>query len=166
MTRLHFTALGLVLLAIGLQATGPAPTNPSFDERATLERTTAVPADVARTFARACNDCHSNQTNWRWYTYVAPISWLTVGHVHQGRAELNFSIWGTYGERMRETRLRAICQQSRDEAMPLPSYVLVHPGAKLSPDEVRSICEWTATSSITFQSDSHRSPTRPGRASR
>jgi hypothetical protein len=144
MTRLQWTALGLASLVILLQATSPAHTNPAFDERETLARTTAVPADVTRALARACNDCHSNQTNWRWYTYVAPISWLTVGHVNQGRAELNFSTWGTYGARMRETRLRAICQLSRDGAMPLPSYVLVHPHAQLSPDEISSICEWTA----------------------
>jgi heme-binding protein len=144
MTRLQWTALGVMFLAIGLQSTGPAPSNPSFDERETLERTTAVSDAVTRTFARACNDCHSNQTNWRWYTYVAPVSWLTVAHVNHGRAELNFSIWGSYGARMRETRLRAICQLSRDGKMPLPSYVLVHPDAKLSQDEISSVCAWTA----------------------
>lgn len=143
MTKLQWTAAGLVSLVIGLQSTSPKPTNPAFNERETLERTTAVPADVTRAFARACNDCHSNQTNWRWYTYVAPVSWLTVGHVNQGREELNFSIWGTYGARMRETRLRSICQLSRDGTMPLPSYTLVHPQARLSPDEISSICEWT-----------------------
>jgi L-ascorbate metabolism protein UlaG (beta-lactamase superfamily) len=35
---------------------------------------TAPPSEVSALFARSCNDCHSNQTNWRWYTYVAPQS--------------------------------------------------------------------------------------------
>ena len=133
--------LGLAL--IGLQFTGPARTNPSFDESKTLEATTALPSEVATTFTRSCNDCHSNKTNWRWYTYVAPVSWLTVGHVNQGRSELNFSVWGTYSARMKVTRLHAICDLSEKGAMPLASYAFVHPAVKLRPNEVTTICEWT-----------------------
>ena len=134
----------IVAVAMGLQLAGPSHSNPPFDESKSLERTTDVPADVARAFAVACNDCHSNKTDWRWYTYVAPVSWLTVGHVTRGRSELNFSVWGTYGTRMRETRLRGICDLSRKGAMPLPSYALIHPRAKLSPEQIAAICEWTA----------------------
>jgi hypothetical protein len=98
---------------------------------------------VSAIFAHSCNDCHSNKTNWRWYTYVAPVSWFTVGHVNEGREELNFSVWGSYGQRKKETRLRAICQQVEKGEMPLSSYTLVHRDTKLSPDQVRTICDWT-----------------------
>ena len=27
---------------------------------------------------RACFDCHSNETVWPWYAYVAPVSWLVA----------------------------------------------------------------------------------------
>jgi hypothetical protein len=136
-----FVILGVVL--IGLQFTSPAHTNPPVDEAKALENMTALPSEVSRTFANSCNDCHSNKTNWRWYTYVAPVSWFTVGHVNQGRSELNFSEWGTYGSRMKETRLRAICQQSEKGTMPLASYTFVHREVKLSPDQVGAICDWT-----------------------
>lgn len=128
---------------IALQFTSPARTNPSFDATQALENVTAVPADVAPIFQRSCNDCHSNQTNWRWYTYIAPISWFTVGHVDEGRKELNFSVWGSYRDRTKETRLRAICQQVEKGAMPLASYTFVHRDAKLSRDQIRAICDWT-----------------------
>ena len=131
------------LIFICLQFIGPARTNPSFDPSQTLEATTAVPSDISATFARSCNDCHSNKTNWRWYTYVAPVSWFTVGHVNEGRGELNFSTWGTYGARMKETRLRAICVQCGGGMMPLASYALVHRDVKLSAAEVEAICAWT-----------------------
>lgn len=133
--------IGLTL--IGLQFTGPARTNPPGDESKSLEATTAVPPGVAATFARSCNDRHSNKTNWRWYTYVAPVSWLTVGHVNEGRPELNFSVWGTYGARMKQTRLHAICELSEKGTMPLASYAFVHPPLKRSPNQVTTICEWT-----------------------
>ncbi len=46
----------------------------------------------AETIARnACYDCHSNETVWPWYAYVAPFSWYTISHVNEGRAALNFS---------------------------------------------------------------------------
>ena len=126
----------------GLQFTSPARTNPSFDETQTLEATIEVPAEVSAVFARSCNDCHSNKTNWRWYTHVAPASWFTVGHVNDGRSELNFSVWGSYGRRMKETRLSAICDHIKQGTMPPASYALVHPVVMLSPHEVRTVCDW------------------------
>ena len=131
------------LIFVGLQFTSPARTNPPVDNAQTLQATTTVPSEVSALFTRSCNDCHSNQTNWRWYTYVAPVSWLTVGHVNDARGELNFSEWGRYSARMKETRLRAICEQSKTGKMPLASYTLVHREVKLSADDVKRICEWS-----------------------
>ena len=34
---------------------------------------------------RACFDCHSNETVWPWYSYVAPVSWLLYRDVTEGR---------------------------------------------------------------------------------
>jgi Haem-binding domain len=140
---LKWTLVVIGVTFVGLQFTGPARTNPPVDESKTVEATTALPPTVATTFARSCNDCHSNKTDWRWYTYVAPLSWFTVGHVNRGREELNFSVWGTYGARMKQTRLHAICDLSEKRAMPLASYAFVHPAVKLSPEQVTSICAWT-----------------------
>jgi len=136
-----FVPLGLIL--IGLQFTNPAHTNPPFDQSEALESMTTVPAEVLDILAHSCNDCHSNKTDWRWYTYIAPVSWFTVGHVNRGRSELNFSEWGSYSERMKETRLRAICEQCEKGSMPMASYAFVHRDVKLSRDQVRAICEWT-----------------------
>src|SRR5574341_739920 len=97
------------------------------------QRSSGTPATIA----------NSNKTNWRWYTYIAPVSWFTVGHVNQGRSELNFSVWGAYGARMKETRLKAICEQSRKGTMPLASYAFVHREVRLSRDQESAICEWT-----------------------
>jgi hypothetical protein len=137
------TSVVIGLTFIGLQFTGPARTNPPVDESNTLQATTALPSNVAAAFARSCDDCHSNNTNWRWYTHVAPVSWFTVGHVNHGRSELNFSVWETYSARLKQTRLHAICGQCEKETMPLASYLFVHPASKLSPAQIAAICEWT-----------------------
>ena len=141
--KLKWSAVVVALIVAGLQFSTPVHTNPSVDNAQTLAGSTTVPAEVSALFARSCNDCHSNTTNWRWYTYVAPVSWFTVGHVNEGREELNLSEWGRYSKRKKETRLNAICGECRSGSMPLASYTFVHREAKLSPEEVRMICEWT-----------------------
>jgi len=141
--KLKWTAIVVVLIVVALQFSTPAHTNPPVDTAQTLAGTTSVPPEVSALFARSCNDCHSNTTNWRWYTYVAPVSWFTVGHVNEGREELNLSEWGRYNKRRKETRLNAICAQVRSGAMPLASYAFVHREVKLSPDEVNMICAWS-----------------------
>src|SRR5262249_15577047 len=141
--KLKWTLVIIGLTFLGLQFTNPAHTNPPFDESKMLEGITDVPSEVLGIFARSCVDCHSNKTNWGWYTYVAPVSWFTVGHVIKGRSELNFSEWGSYSARKKETRLRAICEQCEKGEMPLASYAFVHPDVKLSHEQVRAICEWT-----------------------
>jgi len=141
--KLKWIGIVIAAILIGLQFTTPRHTNPPVDPAQTLAATTAVPPEVSAVFGRSCNDCHSDETNWRWYTYVAPVSWFTIGHVNDGRKELNLSEWGSYGRRMKDTRLKAICAQVRGGAMPLASYIFVHRNAKLSSDEVKKICDWT-----------------------
>ena len=79
---------------------------------------------------RACFDCHSNQTVWPWYTNVAPVSWLTVHDVVEGRRRLNFSQWN--GLRRGEDE---IARNISDGRMPPFYYVWLHPSANLSAAE-------------------------------
>ena len=62
--------------------------------------------------------------------------------MNKGRAELNFSVWGNYGRRVRETRLRAMCALTERRTMPLSSYVLVHPQARVPDEEIGRLCAW------------------------
>ena len=80
--------------------------------------------------ARACFDCHSNETSWPLYSRVAPVSWMVVHHVEEGRAELNFSEWQ---RPQKEAREAAEVTSERD--MPLGSYLLLHAHARLSAAE-------------------------------
>ncbi|MGL6279975.1 MAG: heme-binding domain-containing protein [Gaiella sp.] len=79
----------------------------------------------------ACFDCHSNLTNWRWYTNVAPISWLAQSDVDDGRAVLNFSEW----DRPQATSPREVVDAIREGEMPPFYYRWTHSGARLSDQE-------------------------------
>ena len=72
--------------------------------------------------ATACYDCHSNETDWPAYSYVAPMSWLVRRDVEGGRDEMNFSEW--------DEDAADAAEDARDEIvegrMPLPNYRRVH----------------------------------------
>ena len=116
---------GGILLAVQLVPYGCRRTNPPV---------VAEPDwDSPRTrelFQRACADCHSNRTKWPWYSRVAPISWLIVKDVEQGRSHLNVSEWNRPQKDAREA-----AEELRDGKMPLPIYLPAHPEARLSAAE-------------------------------
>ncbi|MEJ7861071.1 MAG: heme-binding domain-containing protein [Pyrinomonadaceae bacterium] len=141
--KLKWFAVIVGVLFIGLQLTSPERSNPQIDEAQTLESTSTVTPEVSAILVRSCNDCHSNETNWRWYSHVAPISNFTADHVKEGRLELNFSEWGKYKKRTKQTRLTAICHHVEKRSMPLDSYAFIHRDASLSSAEIALICRWT-----------------------
>ncbi|HEX5642880.1 MAG TPA: heme-binding domain-containing protein, partial [Thermoleophilia bacterium] len=82
----------------------------------------------------SCYDCHSNETEWWWATNIAPFSWLVQRDVDGGRGEFNFSEWD--GQPSVEAIAEAI-----NGAMPPFQYTLIHPGAKLTDAEKRTLLE-------------------------
>jgi len=132
--------LGLAFIVI--QFFGPEKTNPAVDETKTILASASVPPEVSAILTRACYDCHSHQTRWPWYSNVAPVSWFVIGHVNEARQHLNFSEWATYDPKRMKRKLEEIKEEVEDGAMPLPSYLPLHPDAKLSPEDVRALSAW------------------------
>lgn len=114
--------LGLVLfLGIQLVPYGRDHTNPPV----LAEPAWDSPATRAYAVA-ACFDCHSNQTNWPWYSNIAPASWLIQHDVDEGRAALNWSEWGAGGEGGEAAEVYS------EGEMPPFTYLIAHPEARLS----------------------------------
>ena len=133
-----------VCLFILIQVKRPARTNPAVDAAQTIAAQTQLTPPAKDIFDRSCRDCHSNQTEWPWYTNVAPISWFIVDHVNTGRKNMNLSEWGKLDSGRQDRKLRQICDEVTDGAMPLSTYTPLHPGSKLSPADVKTLCDWTA----------------------
>jgi hypothetical protein len=139
---LKWIAIVLVIIFVGLQFIRPAKTNPPIDQAQTIEAQTQVTAQVEAIFDRSCNDCHSNKSRWPWYSNVAPVSWLVIGHVNDARKAMNLSEWGKRDRDRQSKKLQQMCDEVTDGAMPLASYTPLHPGSKLSPDDVKTLCDW------------------------
>jgi Haem-binding domain len=130
--------VGMVLL-VGLVAIQFVPverTNPPVESD--------VPAapELKAVLRRSCYDCHSNETRWPWYSYVAPISFWMAKDVREGRREVNFSVWNQFTGSRRARKFKEIVEQVEQGKMPQWYYVLVHPDAKLTVDNKEMIIQW------------------------
>lgn len=81
---------------------------------------------------RACFDCHSNETRWPWYSYIAPFNFLVVHDVDEGRAEMNLSTG-------RELEGDEMAEQIQRGEMPPAKYLILHPDANLSAAEKQQL---------------------------
>lgn len=77
-------------------------------------------------FMQTCGDCHSNETIWPWYSYVAPVSWLVQRDVDEGRKKFNISEWN------RRQEGDEAYEVFKEGEMPLRPYLLLHPEARLA----------------------------------
>jgi hypothetical protein len=103
------------------------------------------PPDVASVVHRACFDCHSHETVWPWYARVAPVSWMVAHHVEEGREHLDLSSWGRLGAPERAAVAAEMAKEIAEGEMPLPVYVWMHSGARLSEADRAVVSAWSAT---------------------
>ena len=109
----------LVCLFVIVQFIPVDRTNPPI--RSELNWDSPRTQDLAR---RACLDCHSNETIWPWYSKIAPVSWLIVYDVNEGRDELNFSEIGNNSDDEPAELVDEIEETIRNGSMPPWNYVL------------------------------------------
>jgi hypothetical protein len=140
---LKIIAIVLFIAFVAIQFYRPDQIAPLIVEAETLEAATEVPETVGRILTRSCNDCHTNKTNYPWYSQIAPASLFLASHIDDGRRHLNFSIWNTYETRRKRRKLGEICEQITERYMPLPSYLWIQWSAQLSDEDVKTLCDWT-----------------------
>lgn len=134
----RWVAPALVVPALAIQLVPVQRTNPP------VEADVGAPPEVDRILRRACYDCHSNETSWPWYAYVAPASWFVTGHVNEARGDLNFSHWPAFDLDEQDHAFDDIRKQVKSEAMPLPSYLWLHPEARLDERERKILIDWAS----------------------
>ena len=128
--------VGLLVFLLIAQSVTVQRTNPP------LKGDLAAPPQIKNLLRGACYDCHSNETRWPWYTYIAPVSWLIAHDVERDRQELNFSEWGSYYPATRIRKLQWMGRALREENMPPWTYRMLHPGAGLTPKDLLVLEQW------------------------
>lgn len=143
MKKLRIFLLVLIMLFIVIQFIPSGfPENEPEDEQS-ITQSGLITEPVLDQLKKSCFDCHSNQTQFPWYAKIAPSSWLLSNHIVEGKAHLNFSEWETYSQREKVGLLQGIKDEVESGKMPLKSYLLMHKDARLSPEIISSLSEWT-----------------------
>ena len=133
-----YLLIGLITLFLVIQLIPVDRDNPASDPKMEIR----APQEVLAMLKNSCYDCHSNQTNWPFYSYIAPVSWLVSRDVKKGRRNLNFSEWGKLSpEDKNKARKEMIEEISKDE-MPLPIYLIMHSEAKLNDEQKIKLKQW------------------------
>ncbi|MDE3185071.1 MAG: heme-binding domain-containing protein [Bacteroidota bacterium] len=134
--------LALLIVFIAIQFVQPARNKNGLVEPVDVTKAVSVPENVKMILQTACYDCHSNNTNYPWYTYVQPVGWILNNHIINGKKELNFSDFGSYPIRRQQSKLKAIADQIKDGEMPLYSYTIIHKNARLSKEQKALLTDW------------------------
>ena len=109
----------------------------------------AAPRDVQWILRRACYDCHSTETRWPIWAYVAPISWQVIADVERARQRVNFSDWAAYSPEVQTALKHTIAYSTSTHRMPTWYYLTLHPDAKLSPADLAALTAWAKDSART-----------------
>jgi hypothetical protein len=43
-------------------------------------------------FQRACQNCHSENTQWPWYSRIPPVSWMIGKDIYVASRQVNFQV--------------------------------------------------------------------------
>ena len=124
----------VVFLLIQFVPYGRAHDNPPVTQTVEWEDVRAE-----QLFDDACADCHSNETEWPWYSNVAPQSWLVQRDVDAGRADLNLSELDREQEEIKD-----LIEVIADDEMPPLRYTFLHPEARLSNAEKQALIDGIA----------------------
>jgi len=133
-------ALAGVFVIIQFFPSGRPQNNPVTGKD--IATVTDVPEEVGSLIRQACFDCHSQNTRFPWYSYVAPVSWLIARDVNHGREHLDFSKWGELSKKDKLKILDNISEEVGEEEMPLKIYILLHSEAKLKKEDRDLIVQW------------------------
>ena len=137
------TGVGLAALVVlfgAAQLIRPAHAELKTDPSHTIQSTLDASSALGPILVRACGECHSNTMSSRWYTQVAPFSYIMALAAKDGRKAVNFDEWTAYAPDQQRAYLAASCSDATKGTMPVPSYLRFRPDAKLSARDIETIC--------------------------
>lgn len=117
-------------------------TNPPVNEGMDFLRIKNTPEPIAKIIRNSCYDCHSNESQYPYYSNIQPFAWLVKNHIDEGRKELNFSTFATYDKRRQAHKLEESAEMLENKEMPLESYLIMHSDAKLTDEQRKQLAQY------------------------
>lgn len=120
---IKYSINALIIIFIIIQFIPVERTNPPVTHKVKWDS-----QQTENTARKVCFDCHSNETVWPWYSYIAPIKFIVVKDVNEGREHLNFST-GNLDD------ADECAEEVEKGKMPMQIYTIIHRDAILDENE-------------------------------
>ena len=165
--RKVFKAVGwlLLIVLIVIQFFHPKKNIRQGEQPNALAKLHAVPADVKVILKKACDDCHTNNTVYPWYSKIQPVDWWLNDHVVEGKNHLNLDELASRPAWLRYHKLEEVIEQVKEGKMPIDSYTWTHKDAILTDEEKAKLTGWAQgirdEMKQNFPADSLVRPKRP-----
>jgi len=134
--------LFLLVIFIIIQFFHPKPNKSVGDQPNYIGKKYTVPDDVQHILKKACNDCHSNNTRYPWYSNVQPVDWWLTNHINEGKRGLNFDEYTNRRLRYQYGKMDDVIDLLKKGEMPLNSYTWIHKDAILTDAEKTTLINW------------------------
>lgn len=153
----------LLLIFAALQFFQPGKNNQNIEMTHDISTVVPVPDSVHSLLKAACYDCHSNHTHYPWYANIQPLGWWLKDHIDEGKSHINFHEFALVepkpGSKFNTKQLRQdhkleeIYEQVELHEMPLKSYSLLHPEARLTSAQEKMLMDWVVAARQVLMSD-------------
>lgn len=103
-----------------------------------------IPDNVNKLLINACNNCHTNKSEYPWYASIEPVGYWLNNHIQEGKGDLNFDEFTNRSLAWQNHKFEEIIEMVEEKEMPLESYTYfgLHPEANLSDAERQVIIDW------------------------
>jgi Haem-binding domain len=132
----------LLFALIVIQFIHPKPNKATGEQKNFIGNVYAIPENVKTILIKACNDCHTNNTRYPWYSNIQPVDWWLTNHIKEGKAHLNLDEFTNRKLSYQYHKLEEISEEVKEGHMPLSSYLWLHKDAKLSEEEKTTVINW------------------------
>jgi hypothetical protein len=146
--------IGILIIFVVAQFFQPPHNNGEAQTAMDITHVVQVPDTVMGILKVSCYDCHSNHTEYPWYSKITPVNWWLNNHIKEGKRKLNFSEFnkGSYKRKIKKLDETAELVEKHD--MPLNSYLWIHKNAKLSDAQIKTVVDWAKAAQQQLLQDS------------
>ena len=135
--------IGLGIIFLLIQIIRPAK-NISGESHNDVMTKYAASGEVKNLLKDACYNCHSNHSDYPWYSNIQPVGWWLNNHIKEGKSKLKFSEFTSRRIAWQNHKFEETIEMVKEKKMPLPSYTWLglHPEAKITDTEREMITSW------------------------
>lgn len=132
----------LLILFLAIQFVRPSRNLSSSSQPNALHNKYDVEPAVKTILAKACWDCHSNNTRYPWYSHIQPVAWWLADHVKDGKRHFNYDEFLTYDVSDQDHSMEEVVETVKGKSMPIRSYTWGHSDARLTDEERSRLTTW------------------------